>query len=105
MSVKNLFAATVFAMAGLAAAMPLAAQERLTLDALKAADYMKGKQAFQGRCSACHTLGDDSGDIAGPNLWGVFDRVIGSKPGFRYSDTLAGLARCLARRPARLPAR
>lgn len=58
------------------------------MDALKDADYMQGKQAFQGRCSACHTLADDSGDIAGPNLWGVFDRVAGSKDGFRFSETL-----------------
>jgi cytochrome c2 len=30
---------------------------------------------------ACHTLADSSGNIAGPNLWGVFDRVAGSRPG------------------------
>jgi len=59
-----------------------------TLEALKAADYMKGKQGFQSRCSACHTLADSSGDIAGPNLWGVFARVAGTKPGFTYSDAL-----------------
>ena len=64
------------------------AQERISMDALKDADYMKGKQTFQGRCSACHTLAADSGDIAGPNLWGVFDRVAGSKDGFVFSDTL-----------------
>jgi cytochrome c len=59
-----------------------------TLEALKAADYMKGKRGFQSRCSACHTLADSSGDIAGPNLWGVFDRVAGTKPGFTYSNAL-----------------
>ena len=58
------------------------------MDELQAADYMRGKQTFQGRCSACHTLADSSGDIAGPNLWGVFDRVAGSKDGFAYSETL-----------------
>ena len=61
---------------------PAIAQEKFTYDELREADYMKGKQAFQGRCSACHTLADDSGDIAGPNLWGVFDREVGSKEGF-----------------------
>jgi cytochrome c2 len=66
----------------------LAAQESVTMEALKSADYMQGKQTFQGRCSACHTLADDSGDIAGPNLWGVFDREAGSKEGFAYSATL-----------------
>ena len=63
-------------------------QENLTMEALKDADYMKGKQTFQGRCSACHTLADDSGDIAGPNLWGVFDREAGSKDGFQFSEAL-----------------
>jgi cytochrome c2 len=64
------------------------AQETLTMTSLRDADYMNGKRAFQSRCSACHTLADDSGDIAGPNLWGVFDRVAGSKDGFTYSDAL-----------------
>ena len=75
-------------LAGLLLAAPLAAEERLSLASLKEADYMAGKQAFQGRCSACHTLADDSADIAGPNLWGVFERVAGSKPGFQFSDAL-----------------
>jgi len=65
------------------------AQESLTTDALKGADYMKGKQTFQGRCSACHTLADSSSNIAGPNLWHVFDRVAGSKEDFKFSDALA----------------
>lgn len=64
------------------------AQEALTMDALKDADYMKGKLTFQGRCSACHTLADGSSDIAGPNLWGVFDRVAGTAEDFGYSATL-----------------
>ncbi|MDH3978282.1 MAG: c-type cytochrome [Gammaproteobacteria bacterium] len=59
-----------------------------TLEEIEAADYMKGKQSFQGRCSACHTLAADSGDIAGPGLWGVFDRKAGTKEGFTYSKTL-----------------
>lgn len=65
------------------------AQEVLTMDALKNADYMKGKQTFQGRCSACHTLTADSSDIAGPNLWGVFQQEAGSRENFEYSATLA----------------
>jgi cytochrome c2 len=52
----------------------LSAQEILSRDALKEADYMAGKLAFQGRCSACHTLADNSMDLTGPNLWGVFCR-------------------------------
>ncbi len=65
------------------------AQETLTMAALKEADYMKGKRSFQGRCSACHTLAADSGDIAGPNLWEVFSRTAGGKESFDYSETLA----------------
>lgn len=64
------------------------AQERLTLQSLRAADYLKGKQSFQGRCSACHTLADSSGNIAGPNLWGVFERPAATKDGFTYSEAL-----------------
>jgi len=66
----------------------LAAQENVTVAELKSADYLKGKQTFQGRCSACHTLAEGSSNIAGPNLWGVFDRVAGSREDFRYSGTL-----------------
>ena len=66
----------------------LAAQENVTVAELKSADYLKGKQTFQGRCSACHTLAEGSSNIAGPNLWGVFDRVAGSRDDFRYSGTL-----------------
>ena len=65
-----------------------AAEEKLTIASLEDADYMAGKQAFQGRCSACHTLADNSSNIAGPNLWGVFDRQAGSLADFTYSDTL-----------------
>lgn len=66
----------------------LAAQENVTVEELKNADYLKGKQTFQGRCSACHTLAEGSSNIAGPNLWGVFDRVAGSREDFGYSATL-----------------
>ena len=64
------------------------AQESVTIASLKDADYMKGKQAFQGRCSACHTLADDSANIAGPNLWQLFDRVAGESGEFAFSETL-----------------
>lgn len=87
MRINQLYPAALL-LASLATFGTAQAQERLSLDDLKNADYMKGKQTFQGRCSACHTLTDDSGDIAGPNLWGVFDRVAGSKEGFVFSDTL-----------------
>jgi cytochrome c2 len=78
----------LFVLCSLFASSLLIAAESPTEADFKNADYMKGKQTFQGRCSACHTLAADSSDIAGPNLWGVFDRVAGSKKGFGYSDTL-----------------
>ena len=37
-------------------------------DELDNADYLNGKNAFQQRCSACHTLAADSANIVGPNL-------------------------------------
>lgn len=64
------------------------AQEILSRDELKNADYMAGKNAFQGRCSACHTLGDNSLDLTGPALWGVFGREAGTKPGFSFSAAM-----------------
>jgi cytochrome c len=85
----QLKALVLMSVALVAVTAPAIGQDQLTMAALQDADYMQGKQAFQGRCSACHTLGDNSGDIAGPNLWGVFDRVAGSKQGFDYSATLA----------------
>ncbi|MEC9375908.1 MAG: c-type cytochrome [Pseudomonadota bacterium] len=65
------------------------AQEKFTFDQLRDSDYMKGKQIFQGRCSACHTLADNSSDLTGPNLWGIFDRWAGKKEGFVYSDSFS----------------
>lgn len=81
-----LSAVVLFAAAG---QYPAHALEALSLETLKSADYIKGKRAFQSRCSACHTLADNSGDIAGPNLWGIFDRIAGQKEGFQYSDALS----------------
>jgi cytochrome c len=66
----------------------ISAQEILSLDTLKDADYIAGKNAFQGRCSACHTLGNNSMDLTGPALWGVFDRKAGTKPGFAFSSAM-----------------
>src|SRR3546814_3372309 len=40
------------------------------------------------KCSACHTLGPDSANKAGPTLHGIFGRRAGSVPGYKYSDAL-----------------
>jgi cytochrome c2 len=87
MKIRQLGSTIAIALLALAAGNILA-QETLTRDMLKAADYMAGKNAFQGRCSACHTLGDSSLDLTGPALWGVFERRAGTKPGFAYSEAM-----------------
>jgi cytochrome c len=46
-----------------------------------------GAQVFRA-CVACHTLTQDEGNKAGPSLWHIFGRKIGSLPGYRYSDAL-----------------
>jgi len=46
-----------------------------------------GAQVFRA-CVACHTLTADEGNKAGPSLWHVFGRKIGSLPGYRYSPAL-----------------
>jgi cytochrome c len=68
-------------LAGTAAAVP-------TRDQLVAADYQKGRTAFQQRCSACHTLAEGSSNLVGPNLWALIGRQAGASPGFASSDAL-----------------
>lgn len=63
-------------------------QTSISIDALKSADYYAGKESFQGRCSACHTLAADSMDLTGPNLWRIFSRKVGERPGFEYSEAM-----------------
>jgi cytochrome c2 len=69
-------------------AAPAGAQTTMTRDALAGADYVKGRAAFQSRCSACHTLAEGSADLAGPALFGMFGRRAGTKPGFAFSAAL-----------------
>ena len=69
-------------LAGTAAAVP-------TRDQLIAADYQKGRTAFQQRCSACHTLAEGGSNLVGPNLWDLIGRQAGTTPGFASSEALA----------------
>jgi cytochrome c len=46
-----------------------------------------GARVFRA-CVACHTLTPDEGNKAGPSLWHIFGRKIGSLPGYRYSPAL-----------------
>lgn len=45
-------------------------------------------QAVARKCQACHTFGEGEGNKAGPALYGVVGRVIGTQEGFKYSDIM-----------------
>jgi cytochrome c2 len=50
-------------------------------------DGSRGAQLYR-KCSACHTLGEDGGNRAGPTLYGLFGRPFGQISGYRYSEAL-----------------
>ncbi len=47
-----------------------------------------GELQFARKCSVCHTLTPDGGNRAGPTLFGVFGRKVGTLPGYPYSKAL-----------------
>lgn len=49
-----------------------------------------GAEVFKA-CAACHTLGPDDGNRAGPTLHGVIGRRIGTAAGYDYSPALRGM--------------
>jgi cytochrome c len=55
--------------------------------AYQGADLSNGEARF-AVCRACHTLSEGGEDMTGPNLWGIFGRKAGTKPGFTYSDDM-----------------
>lgn len=60
-------------------------------------DAAAGEKVF-AKCKSCHMIVDDEGTAiqkggkTGPNLYGIFGRVMGGVEGFRYSKGLAALA-------------
>ena len=64
---------------------------KAAVDALPApyntADIAHGKALF-AQCRSCHTAVEGGADMVGPNLYGVFGRVAGTKPDFNYSPAL-----------------
>ena len=50
----------------------------------------RGAQVFRA-CAACHALGADDGERAGPTLHGVFGRRIATAPGYDFSDALRAM--------------
>jgi cytochrome c len=56
-------------------------------DRLKVATAEDGKKIF-AKCSACHNAEKDGKNGTGPALYGVVDRLSGSKDGFAYSNAM-----------------
>src|SRR5204863_509236 len=50
----------------------------------------RGAEIFRA-CVACHTLGADQANRAGPTLAGLFGRRIATAPGYNFSDALKRL--------------
>lgn len=48
-------------------------------------DAAAGEKVF-AKCKACHTVGPDAKNRAGPELNGIVGREIASAPDFKYSD-------------------
>ena len=54
------------------------------------ANLHPGEIEFRRKCSVCHTLTPDGAHRAGPTLYKLFGRRVGSLPGYPYSDALLG---------------
>jgi cytochrome c len=48
------------------------------------ADLENGRRVFN-QCRSCHTVAAGAPNLVGPNLHGVFERKIGTLPGYSYS--------------------
>jgi cytochrome c len=55
---------------------------------LASADATQGAEQAK-KCGACHDLSEANANKTGPGLYDVVERVIGSHPGFAYSQVLA----------------
>lgn len=58
--------------------------------AAPAAAQMSDGDRLWLQCRACHTLAEGERHKIGPNLFGIIDAPAGTRPGFTYSDALAG---------------
>lgn len=59
-------------------------------DPLAAYKGDRGAEVYRA-CIACHTLGADQGNRAGPTLSGIYGRRIATLPGYNFSDALKRL--------------
>lgn len=62
--------------------------------AFAAGDAVKGEAAFK-QCQTCHMVADETGKVlagkgskTGPNLYGLFGRVVGSQTDFKYGESI-----------------
>lgn len=69
----------------LALAATAGALSALVVAPAAAADAVRGKQLYESRCGACHSIEDNR---AGPAHKGVFGRKAGLAKGFDYSPAL-----------------
>lgn len=81
---------TLVAFAGLAS---VGQAQDYTEEQLKQADPIAGEQTWQQYCAFCHTLREGQADMTGPNLHRLFERRVGTKPGYPYSDALKNAGR------------
>lgn len=56
----------------------------------RVASEERGAIVFRA-CRACHTLTPDDGNRAGPTLFGIVGRRVGTAPGYTYSPSMAAL--------------
>ncbi|MXX88426.1 MAG: c-type cytochrome, partial [Boseongicola sp. SB0665_bin_10] len=61
-----------------------------------------GERAFR-KCKACHQVGKDARNRAGPALNGVYGRVAASVKGFNYSDAMKAAGKRVPERGAAPP--
>jgi cytochrome c len=54
-----------------------------------AADVENGRRVFN-QCRSCHTVAAGAPNLVGPNLHGVFQRAVGTKPDYTYSEAARG---------------
>lgn len=60
----------------------------LTAAAQEAGNLEKGKLVYN-RCKACHQVGPEARNLAGPQLNGIIGRPVGSVKGYGYSKALS----------------
>ena len=73
----------LYGIVGAIAVCPLAMESQAGAEDLAAA-----KAQFLTSCGTCHVAEEGAPKRQGPNLWGVYGRKAGTRPGFAYSPVL-----------------